>query len=104
MAHAVRQRTHEIGVRIALGASRLAEVATPLGRAMRLTGIGLVVGLTGAYLLGALMERTLFGTIHLDALTFVIFAAVLALAALAASIVPVRRALGVDPIISLRSQ
>ena len=71
---------------------------------MVLTGIGLAIGLTGAYLLGALMERTLFGTIRLDVLTFVAFTAVLALAALAASIVPARRALSVDPMISLRSQ
>jgi putative ABC transport system permease protein len=104
MAHAVRQRTHEIGVRLALGASRRAVVGTTLGRGMLLTGVGLVLGVTGAYLLGALMERTLFGTIRLDLLTFVVFTAVLALAALAASIVPARRALAVDPMISLRSQ
>jgi len=100
----VRQRTHEIGVRMALGASRRAVVGTTLGRGMALTGIGLAIGLTGAYLLGLLMERTLFGSIRLDAVTFVAFTAVLALAALAAAIVPARRALGVDPMISLRSQ
>jgi putative ABC transport system permease protein len=104
MAHAVRQRTHEIGVRVALGASRRAVLGTTLGRGMRLTAAGLIVGLTGAYLLGSMMERTLFGAIHLDALTFVGFAAVLAIAAFAASIVPARRALNVDPMISLRSQ
>jgi len=104
MAHAVRQRTHEIGVRMALGASRRAVVGTTLGRGMALTGIGLALGLTGAYLLGLVMERTLFGSIRLDVVTFVAFTAVLALAALAAAIVPARRALGVDPMISLRSQ
>ena len=104
MAHAVRQRTHEIGVRMALGASRRAVVGTTLGRGMALTAVGLALGLAGAYALGAVMERTLFGTIRLDVLTFVAFTAVLALAALAASIVPARRALGVDPMISLRSQ
>jgi putative ABC transport system permease protein len=104
LAHAVRQRTHEIGVRLALGASRGAVVRTTLGRGMALTGVGLGFGLTGAYFLGRLMEHTLFGTIHLDTLTFAAFTAVLALAALAAAVVPARRALRVDPMISLRSQ
>jgi putative ABC transport system permease protein len=104
MAYAVRQRTHEIGVRVALGASRRAVLATTLGRGLRLTGIGLVIGLTGAYLLGALMERTLFGSVRLDALTFVVFTTVLAAAALAAAVIPARRALRVDPMIALRNQ
>ena len=103
-AYAVRQRTHEIGVRRALGARPREVLATTLGRGLRLTGIGLAVGLAGAYALGSLMERTLFGSIHVDALTFVVFTAVLAMAAIVASIVPARRALRVDPMIALRSQ
>jgi putative ABC transport system permease protein len=62
------------------------------------------VGLAGAYGLGSLMERTLFGSIEVDALTFVVFTAVLAGAAIAASIVPARRALRVDPMVALRNQ
>jgi putative ABC transport system permease protein len=104
MAYAVRQRTHEIGVRLALGARPREVIATTLGRGLRLTAIGLVVGLAGAYALGSLMERTLFGSIRVDALTFVVFTAVLALAAIAASVVPARRALRVDPIVALRNQ
>jgi putative ABC transport system permease protein len=104
MAYAVRQRTHEIGVRIALGASRRAVIGTTLGRGMILTGIGLAIGLAGAYALGAAMERMLFGSIRLDAVTFAVFTAVLALAALAASVVPARRAMRVDPIVALRIQ
>ena len=104
MAYAVRQRTHEIGVRRALGARPREVLATTLGRGLRLTAIGLAVGLAGAYGLGSLMERTLFGSIHVDALTFVVFTAVLAMAAIVASIVPARRALRVDPIIALRHQ
>ncbi len=104
MAYAVRQRTHEIGVRLALGARPREVIATTLGRGLRLTAIGLVVGLAGAYALGSLMERTLFGSIRVDALTFVVFTAVLALAAVAASVVPARRALRVDPMIALRNQ
>ena len=102
MAYAVRQRTHEIGVRLALGARPREVLATTLGRGLRLTAVGLVVGLAGAYALGSLMERTLFGSIRVDALTFVVFTAVLAAAAIAASIVPARRALRVDPMIALR--
>ena len=104
LAYAVRQRTHEIGVRIALGASRREVIGTTLGRGMMLTGIGLAIGLAGAYALGAAMERLLFGSIRLDVMTFVVFTAVLALAALAASIVPARRAMRVDPIVALRTQ
>jgi len=104
MAYAVRQRTHEIGVRMALGASRRDVIGTTVGRGMILTGVGLAIGLAGAYALGAAMERLLFGSIRLDAVTFVVFTAVLALAALAASIVPARRAMRVDPIVALRIQ
>jgi putative ABC transport system permease protein len=104
MAYAVRQRTHEIGVRMALGASQRAVIGTTLGRGMILTGIGLAIGLAGAYALGAAMERLLFGSIRLDAVTFVVFTVVLALAALAASIMPARRAMRVDPIVALRIQ
>jgi putative ABC transport system permease protein len=102
MAYAVRQRTHEIGVRLALGARPREVLASTLGRGLRLTAIGLVVGLAGAYALGSLMERTLFGSIRVDALTFVVFTAVLAIAAIAASIVPARRALRVDPMVAIR--
>jgi putative ABC transport system permease protein len=104
LAYTVRQRTHEIGVRLALGATRRDVLGATIGRGLGLAGIGLVVGIIGAFLLGSLMERLLFGAVELDALTFVVFSALLALAALAASIVPARRALGVDPMISLRSQ
>jgi putative ABC transport system permease protein len=104
LAYAVRQRTHEIGVRLALGARPREVLASTLGRGLRLTAIGLAIGLAGAYALGALMERTLFGTIRVDALTFVVFTVLLALAAVAASIVPARRALRVDPMVALRNQ
>ncbi len=104
MAYAVRQRTHGIGVRLALGARPREVLATTLGRGLRLTAIGLVVGLAGAYALGSLMERTLFGSIRVDALTFVVFTVVLAAAAIAASIIPARRALGINPMIAIREQ
>jgi predicted permease len=102
MAYAVRQRTREIGLRMALGAQPRAVLASTLGRGLRLTAIGLGVGLAGAYALGSAMEQTLFGTVEVDALTFVVFTALLAIAAVAASIVPARRALRVDPMVALR--
>jgi ABC-type antimicrobial peptide transport system permease subunit len=89
---------------MALGASRLDVLGATLGRGMALTGIGLAIGLAGAYALGAAMERLLFGSIRLDAVTFVVFTAVLALAAFAAAIIPARRAMRVDPIVALRIQ
>ena len=102
MAYSVRQRTQEIGLRMALGAQPRAVLAATLGRGLRLTATGLGLGLAGAYALGALMERTMFGTIEVDPLTFVVFTAILFLAAVAASIVPARRALRVDPMTALR--
>ena len=61
MAYAVRQRTHEIGVRLALGARPREVIATTLGRGLRLAAVGLVVGLAGAFALGSLMERCCSG-------------------------------------------
>jgi ABC-type antimicrobial peptide transport system permease subunit len=104
MAYAVRQRTHEIGVRLALGARPREVLATTLGRGLRLTAIGLAVGLAGAYALASFMERTLFGTIQVEPVTFAVFTTLLAGAAIAASIVPARRALRVDPMTALRRQ
>jgi putative ABC transport system permease protein len=104
MAHAVRQRTAEIGLRMALGAQPRAVLASTLGRGLRLTGIGLALGLAGAYALSTLMERMLFGTIVVEAATFVVFTAILAFAAAAATVVPARRALRVDPMIALRGE
>jgi putative ABC transport system permease protein len=104
MACAVSERTHEIGVRIALGASRRAVIASTVGRGLMVTGAGLLVGLAGAFALGRVMESMLFGAIRLDPVSFVVFPGVLALAALVATIVPARRALRVDPIVALRGQ
>ena len=71
---------------------------------MLVAGAGLVVGLAGAYALGRVMESMLFGTVRLDPLSFIVFPALLAAAALVASIVPARRALRVDPIVALRGR
>jgi putative ABC transport system permease protein len=104
MAYAVSERTHEIGVRVALGASRRDVLVSTMGRGLLVTAAGLAIGFVGAFALGKLMESALFGAIELDAFSFVVFPAVLAAVALVATIVPARRALRVDPIIALRGR
>jgi putative ABC transport system permease protein len=104
MAYAVSERTHEIGVRMALGASRRDVLKSTVGRGLIVTGVGLIVGLGGAYALGRVMESTLFGSVQMDLLSFIVFPALLAFAALVASSVPARRAMRVDPIVALRGQ
>jgi putative ABC transport system permease protein len=104
MACAVSERTHEIGVRMALGASRRAVIASTVGRGLIVTGAGIVIGLAGAFALGRVMESMLFGSVRLDVMSFVVFPAILVLAAIIATIVPARRALRVDPIVALRGR
>ena len=104
MAYAVSLRTQEIGVRIALGASRADVLAATIGRSMRLTAIGLGLGLVGAFALGKVMASALFGSVELDLASFVVFPLVLALSALAAGVFPARRAMRVDPVVALRAQ
>jgi ABC-type antimicrobial peptide transport system permease subunit len=71
---------------------------------MRLVGIGLVIGLTGAWLLSRVLTSQLYGVSARDPLTYVAVALVLGVVALAASYLPARRALRVDPMTSLRSE
>jgi putative ABC transport system permease protein len=104
MAYAVSERTHEIGVRIALGASRRHVLVSTIGHSLLVTGIGLVIGLVAAYALGRFMESALFGSVRMDLLSFILFPSLLAAAALVASSVPARRAMRVDPIIALRGE
>jgi putative ABC transport system permease protein len=104
VAYLVGQRTQEIGVRRALGAQAGDVVAMLVRESMRpvLAGIGL--GLVGAVLLGRLLEAMLFGISATDVTTYAIACGVLALSALLASVIPARRALGVDPITAVRGQ
>ncbi len=104
MAYAVGQRTHEIGVRMALGASRRDVLISTVGQGLVLTAAGLAAGLAGAYLLGAFMENALFGSVRLDFATFVVFPLVLGAVAAGAAFVPARRALKVDPMVALRAE
>ncbi len=102
MAFVVEQRTHEIGLRMALGAGRNAVVGLVLREGMTLAGIGLAIGLVGAWLVGQAMHGLLYGIAALDFRAFAAVAAVLLASALAACALPALRATSVDPIAALR--
>ncbi len=102
MSYSVTQRTHEIGIRMAIGAQPRDVFRMILGQGMVLAAIGIVVGLTGAYGLTRLMRSMLFGVEPTDPLTFTAIAVLLVGVALLACYLPGRRATKVDPMISLR--
>ena len=102
MAHAASQRTMEIGIRLAIGARPVSIIALLLGQAVRLLGIGSAIGLASALAGTRYIESHLFGVTATDPLTFAGGCAVLAIAGLAASLIPVLRALRVDPVSSHR--
>jgi putative ABC transport system permease protein len=103
MAYSVRQRTQEIGVRMALGASAASVLRLVLGQALRLVSIGVVVGLIAAGALTRVLERLLYQVEPLDPWTFTVTAVVLLLVATIASYVPARRGMKMAPIDALRT-
>jgi putative ABC transport system permease protein len=103
VAYLVGQRTQEIGVRRALGAQAPEIVAMLVRESMRPVMIGVVVGLGGAFATARVLSTMLFGVTSTDAVTYIAACAVLALAGLLASVIPARRALGVDPITAVRT-
>jgi ABC-type antimicrobial peptide transport system permease subunit len=104
IAYAVVQRTREIGIRAALGASRRSLVALIVGQGMALTAWGLALGLAGALVVSRLLATLLFGVRPSDPATMVAVAGVLGGVALLACYLPARRATKVNPSIALRSE
>jgi putative ABC transport system permease protein len=102
MSNTVAQRTHEIGVRIALGAGQSSVLRLVLSNGMRLTLLGIALGTAGAFALTRLMKSFLFHVTPTDPATFVEVALFLFLVALLASYIPARRATRVDPVVALR--
>jgi predicted permease len=101
-AYTTRQRTHEIGIRMALGASKDDILRLVLGHGLRLTFIGVGVGLAASFALTRYLSSLLLGVTSTDALTFSSVAILLCAVALFACFIPTRRAMRVDPIVALR--
>jgi len=104
VAFSVEQRTHEIGIRMAVGAKARDILAMVLGKTVRLAAIGLSIGLIGAFFMSRTMVKAMFGMISLDFTTFIVFTALLAGVALLAGYFPAQRAASVDPMITLRHE
>jgi ABC-type antimicrobial peptide transport system permease subunit len=102
MAYLVSQRRHEIGVRVALGATRRDVLGLVVGQAWRLTAIGVGAGVVLALALTRLIEAGLVGIIAGDARFIALLAFVLGAAGVVAAYVPARRATAIDPIMALR--
>jgi putative ABC transport system permease protein len=104
MAFSVADRTREIGIRVALGASRPAVLKDVIGDASRLTLVGLAIGAIAAHFLTRFIAALLFGVSSTDPLTYLTVSAVLAAVSLLASYFPARRALRIDPLIALKAE
>jgi putative ABC transport system permease protein len=104
VSYSVAQRTQEIGVRMALGATRKSVFHLVVGHTMALVAAGIVLGVAGGLALGSVMRTLLYQVSARDPWTFAAIAALLAVVGLAASIVPARRATRVDPLVALRTE
>jgi putative ABC transport system permease protein len=102
LSYSVSQRTHEVGIRMALGAGRRDVLRLFMQQGMRLVLLGLVIGLGGAFVLTRLMSSLLFGISATDKVTFILVALGLTLVGMCASYLPARRATKVDPLVALR--
>jgi putative ABC transport system permease protein len=104
VAHSTAQRTHEIGIRMALGADRQHVIQTVLRDGLRPVIIGIALGLAAAFFGTALIKSELFQVAETDPQSFLLSASLLTLVAIAACLIPANRATKVDPVIALREQ
>ena len=104
LAYAVAQRTREIGIRIALGATRRAVARAVVGQGAVLAVFGIVLGLVGSFWATKLIEKMLYGVPRGDPISFAAGALLLFGTAMAACFVPMRRAVAVDPLIAMRAE
>ncbi|MDT7603530.1 MAG: putative transport system permease protein [Acidobacteriota bacterium] len=102
LSGSVAERTHEIGIRIALGAQLRDIFRLVVGQGLRLALVGVAIGLAGAFAVTRLMSSLLFGVSATDPVTFFLVASLLTVVALLASYIPARRASKVDPMVALR--
>ncbi len=104
ISYSVTERTNELGIRMALGASRLDILRLVLGQAITITGVGLFVGSVAALVFSRAASGLLFGVSWADGRTMSLAGALLLFVSLAAAYVPARRATKVDPMIALSSE
>jgi len=104
VSYSVKQRTQEIGIRLALGAGRMNIFRLVLGQGLKLVVAGVIAGALGAFGMTRVIRSLLFGVTPTDTVTFIVVSLMLVLIALIACTAPARRATRVDPLIALRNE